>query len=166
MSKTIVSRIAALACASALALAALTACMPQDSAASEEQEANRQYMAQVNQQMESLADKLEGFNDAVARGDVVSMRTQADNAFKAIDEMKDIEAPEVLADIKAGYVEGCESLEDALNAYISLYTEIEAASADRPFDYSSYDKRLADIQAQYDEGLAQLEETDEKAAEL
>ena len=166
MTKTFVSRIVALACAGAFLVAALTGCMQQSSAASEEQTANRQYMAQVNQKMDSLGGKLEGFNDAVSRGDVVGMRTQADAAFKVIDELSAIEAPEVLGDIHAGYVEGCELLEQARSEYVALYAEVEGVSGNQPFDRSAYDSRLAGIQDLYDRGIAKLEETDLKASEL
>lgn len=63
-------------------------------------------MTQVNQTMEDLAGKLDGFSDAVARGDLVTMRTQADNAFKSIEDLNKIEAPEDMKKIQAEYVEG------------------------------------------------------------
>lgn len=164
MRKNFVSRIAAVALAGALSLTALAGCMQQTTAVSEEQEANRAYMTQVNQKMDALADKLDSFSDAVSRNDLVSMRTQADQAFKLIDEVSGIEAPEVLAEVKTGYVEGCTALEDALSSYIDLYTEAE--TADGTFDASAYDERLASIQKLYDEGVAKLEEADAKASEL
>lgn len=164
MRKNFVSCIAAVALAGALSLTALAGCMQQTTAVNEEQEANRAYMAQVNQKMDALADKLDSFSDAVSRNDLVSMRTQADQAFKLIDEVSAIEAPEVLSEVKTGYVEGCAALEDALSSYIDLYTDAE--TADGGFDGSAYDERLASIQKLYDEGVAKLEEADEKASEL
>lgn len=166
MKRTTIVRVITLALGAALAAVALSACMSQTDTASEEQEANRQYMAQVNQAMADLSDKLEGFTDAVVRGDVVTMRTQADNALKVLDDLEALEAPEVLADIKAGYVDGCASLREALKAYVDLYTEIASASDDQSFDFSSYGTRLKEIQAAYDEGIAKLQETDALAAEL
>ena len=166
MKRATIARIATLALAAALAAMALTACMPQTNTANEEQEANRQYMAQVNQTTAELADKLEGFTDAVVRGDVVSMRTQADNALKVLDELEQIEAPEVLAEVKAGYVEGCASLRTALNSYVDLYTEIASATDAQPYDFSGYAERLKEIQQAYDAGIDKLKETDAKAAAL
>lgn len=166
MKRATIVRVLTLALSAALAAVALTACMPQANTASEEQKANRQYMAQVNQIMADLSDKLEGFTDAVVRGDVVTMRTQADKALKVLDELEAIEAPEVLADVKAGYVDGCASLREALKAYVDLYTEIDSASDAQPFDFSNYGTRLKEIQKTYDEGIAKLQETDAKAAEL
>lgn len=166
MRKHFISRIAVFAVACGLSLTALSGCMQQTAAVNEEQEANRSYMAQVNQKMDALADKLDSFSEAVSRNDVVSMRTQADQAFKLIDEVSAVEAPEVLADVKAGYVDGCASLGEALSDYVDLYTEVEAAESGASFDRSAYEERLASIQKVYDEGLAKLEEADAKASEL
>mgnify|MGYP006896730393 CR=1 FL=1 len=41
-----------------------------------------------------LKSRLESFTDAVSRGDVVGMRTQADNAFKAIDDLNNLNVPD------------------------------------------------------------------------
>lgn len=164
MKKTAITRILALMCAGVLMGAALVGCMQQVSTASDEQTAARQYMAQVNQQLDTLAEKLDGFNDAVSRNDVVSMRTQADAAFKVIDEIAAIEAPEAAAAVGADYVEGCMLLESALSDYIDLYTELESSGS--AVDRSSYESRLAAIQAQYDEGIAKLEAADAAAPDL
>lgn len=149
-----------------LLAAALAGCAQQGGAANEQQTASRQYMSSVNQTMEDLSNRLEGFEDAVARGDAVTMRTQADNAFKALDALAAIEAPEELSDVQAGYVDGCGKLKEALNAYVELYTEIDSATEEHPFDYASYADRLKSVQGLYDEGVSLLEETDKKATEL
>ncbi len=164
MAKSIVSRFACAALAGALLTAALAGCMPVDTAANDELSANRQYMAAVNQGMDDLAAKLESFNDAVARGDVVTMRTQVEKAFKELDDLESIEAPEVLADVKAGYAEGCAMLEEALGSYVDLYTQLESGAL--AADSIEYANALAEIQASYDAGIAKLEETDQKALEL
>ena len=117
-------KLTATVCAAALSVAVLGGCMPQQqtSAASQAQSDNRAYMTQVNQTMETLQTRLSGFSDAVSRGDVVTMRTQADNAFKALDELDSQEAPDALKDVKQCYVDGSEQLENALNAPISSCT--------------------------------------------
>ena len=91
-------KLTATVCAAALSVAVLGGCMPQQqtSAASQAQSDNRAYMTQVNQTMETLQTRLSGFSDAVSRGDVITMRTQADNAFKALDELDSQEAPDAL----------------------------------------------------------------------
>ena len=132
-------------------------------AATEEQQANRAYMSQVNEAMTKLDDNLDSFIDAVSRGDVVNMRTQADNAYKELDKLSEIEAPEALADIKKDYVDGSAKLREALDEYIKLYSK--AASEGSDFDWSDYDDRIKSIQTLYDEGVALLEAGDKAAAE-
>ena len=152
-------------CASFVAVAALAGCTSQESAATKQQSENRQYMTQVNQTMEDLQSRLDGFTDAVSRGDLVGMRTQADNAYKALDELGKLNVPDDLKDIQQEYVDGTNKLKDALNAYIELYTEIDSATEAQPFDYSTYDQRIADIKSQYDEGIGKLQSGDNKASE-
>ena len=115
--------------------------------------------------MEDLQSRLDGFTDAVSRGDLVGMRTQADNAYKALDELGKLNVPDDLKDIQQEYVDGTNKLKDALNAYIELYTEIDSATEAQPFDYSTYDQRIADIKSQYDEGIGKLQSGDNKASE-
>lgn len=153
-------------CAGVLMVAALGGCAQQDTAAQQQQSENRQYMTQVNQSMDDLKTRLESFTDAVSRGDVVGMRTQADNAFKAIDDLSNINVPDALKDIQKEYVDGTGDLKDALNSYIELYTEIDSATEAQPFDWSTYDQRVQDIKKQYDEGIGKLQSGDNKATEL
>ena len=57
--------------------------------------------------MEALQTRLNGFSDAVSRGDVVTMRTQADNAFKALDELGVAKRrPMPSKDVKQCYIDG------------------------------------------------------------
>jgi uncharacterized phage infection (PIP) family protein YhgE len=142
----------------------LGGCMPQQNAATESQKANRAYMSEVNQTMSSLDEGLGAFVDAVSRDDVVNMRTQADNACKAIDKLDDIDVPDDMKDIHKKYVEGADKMEQALNAYIALYTEIQQAKAGGSFDWSAYNERLAEVQGLYDEGYKALKDADETAA--
>ena len=135
----------------------------QQSAVNEEQQANRTYMSQVNEAMMQLDDDLDSFVDAVSRGDVVNMRTQADNAYKSLDKIKSLEAPEALSDIHKNYVEGTDKLREALDQYIDLYAK--ASSAGSSFDWSKYDDQIKSIQKLYDEGVKALEEGDKTAAE-
>ena len=66
--------------------------------------------------------------------------------------------------VAAGYVDGANSLKDALNSYIQLYTEIDGATASEPFDWSTYDSRLQAIQDAYNAGIDKLKAADEAAA--
>lgn len=163
--KTIV-RILAVACGAALLAVALTGCLGQPTGASEAQQANRTYMAKVNQAMEDLNSRLQSFDDAVARGDAVTMRTQADNAYQAIDTLSSIDTPDAMKDLQKNYVDGCNALKEALNGYIDLYTEIDSATEEHPFDYGTYDSRIKTIQDKYNEGVQKLKDADEQAVKL
>lgn len=166
MARIKLTRILGVALAGVLLVAALAGCVPQgNNEAAQQGAANRAYMTKVNQIMEDLQSKLEGFTDAVSRGDVVNMRMEADTAFKAIDELGKLEAPDDLKDIESEYKAGANDLKDALNGYIELYTEIESATEAQPFDYSTYDERLKDIKQKYDDGIGKLQSGDNKATE-
>ena len=161
MNKRLVIRIACLLCVAALSCGLLFGCAGGASnAANQAQQANRAYMSQVNQLMDELGDRLDSFVDAVSRGDIVNMRTQADNAYKTLDKLAALEAPEALTDVQGYYTDGTKKMRDALDAYINLYTELEAGS----FDQSTYSKRIADVQKLYDEGVETLKKGDEAAA--
>ena len=166
MSLKMVKNLCALACALMMGLFAFGCSMPQNPDAQSTAESSRQYMADVNQMVEKLSTQLDGFQDAVSREDAVTMRTQADNAFQILDEMAALEAPEELADLKKSYTQGADQLKSALNDYIDLYTEITTANASHPFDYSTYQDRLSDIQDKYNEGVQTLEDADKSATEL
>lgn len=157
------AKIGSVALAALCAAAITTGCASGASMASAEAEqANRAYMSQVNETMVSLDDNLQQFVDAVSRGDVVNMRTQADNAYKALDKLNGIEAPESMSHIKSSYVEGSGKLRQALDGYITLYTDMSKSGSS--IDKATYDKRLAEIQKLYDEGVAALQKGDEDAA--
>lgn len=157
----------AVACvlAATLGTAMLSGCLGAPGATmTEEQANNRQFMAQVNQTMVDLQDRLDGFNNAVSAGDLVGMRTQAENAFRVIDSLEKLEAPEALADVKQGYVDGCAAMKDALGDYVTLYGDIASATDANPFDWGTYEGRIAEVKQSYDAGLAKLQEADEAAA--
>ena len=147
---------------SALVLSlALVACTQAADTATDAQKANRAYMSQVNETMNSLSGSLSSFVEAVSRDDVVNMRAQADNAYQLLDKLEALEAPEGLADVKDGYVEGSTKLREALDAYITLYSEAKNSAT---FDWSKFDARMASIQSLYDQGIAALEKADAVAA--
>ncbi len=165
MLKKALTRIAAIACVCTLIGVALVGCTTAPPK-NDEQTANRQYMSQVNQIAESLKVRMESFSDAVSRNDLVGMKTQADNAFKVIDELNNITPPDNLKDIQGEYSAGCNDLRDSLNGYISLYSDIESASAAAPFDYASYASRLDQCQQKYNSGIDHLKNGDQKATQM
>ena len=161
MVSTSIKRIAALTCVLVIALA-LAGCAPQSNPESDAQKANRAYMSQVNETMNDLSTALGAFVDAVSRDDLVNMRSQADNAYKLLDKLTAIEAPEALSDIKQNYVDGTDKLKQALDSYITLYSETKSSES---VDRAAFAKSVADIQKVYDEGIALLEKGDKAAAD-
>lgn len=166
MKDRIMIRFATLACCTVLAGAALTGCQSPNTGATDQQQANRTYMTQVNQTMEDLNTRLADFDEAVTRGDAVTMRTQADNAFEAIDDLSAIDTPDAMKDLQQNYVDGCDKLKEALSGYVDLYTEIDSATDEHPFDYGTYDDRLKAVQDAYNEGIDKLKAADEEALKL
>lgn len=169
MQKRSLPKIIAFASA-AMFVFALAGCVaPQQSAQQQDEDAvtqNRQYMSELNQNVSELSSKLEGFVDAASRGDVVTMQSQADNAFKVITNIESLQVPDDLEELKTGYTEACEKLRNALNDYIALYSEITASAGGDSFDFATYNERINSIQQQYNEAIAQLESTDNTATEL
>ena len=161
MKSGFLGKIAAVAVAAMLAMGIMAGCASGGIAADEEQQANRAYMSQVNQTMEELGSDLDGFVDAVSRGDIVNMRTQAQNAYKTLDKLEALEAPEAMADIHESYLTGTSKLREALDEYITLYSDASSSS----FDWDTYDKRIAEVQRLYDEGVDALKVADETAAD-
>lgn len=127
---------------------------------------NREYMAQVNSFMEDLNAGLADFSDSVSADDLVGMKTHSEKAFKAIDELEKLEAPQTLSEVHDGYLSGCEDLEKALNGYIDLYIAIDAATEEEPYDYSNHDAELAKIQDDYNSGIEHLKTADTLASEI
>ncbi|MEE0705012.1 MAG: hypothetical protein UCH28_01355 [Adlercreutzia sp.] len=166
MNRKLLVRLIALACGAALLAGALTGCLQQNAGVSDSQKANRTYMTQVNQAMEDLNSRLQSFDDAVSRGDAVTMRTQADNAYEAIDALSAIDTPEAMKGLQQNYVDGCTALKEALSAYVDLYTEVESATEEHPFDYGTYDERIKAIQDKYNEGIQKLKDADAEAVKL
>lgn len=166
MNRSKMTRILAALCAAVLMVGTLAGCagIEQNSEEAKAQAENRQFMSDVNAIMEELSQRLGSFNDAVSRGDVITMRTQADDAFKVLDDLESLEAPEVLQDVKQGYVDGSKQLKDALNAYIALYTDLAANPS--AVSTEAYKERLASIQDTYDQAVEKLKSTDEAATQL
>ncbi len=159
-------RLIATVCSTVLLAGLLAGCMSPNTGATDQQRANRTYMTKVNQAMEDLNSRLGDFDDAVSRGDVITMRTQADNAFSAIDALAAIDTPDAMKGLQSGYVDGCNALKGALNDYIDLYTEIDSATDEHPFDYGAYDERIKAVQDKYNDGISKLKAADEEALKL
>lgn len=159
---TTAKKFAALILAAALAICALAGCSATGSSANlntnnqTPEQQNREYMSKVTLKMTDLATNLVTFTDAVTRSDAISMKTQCDKAMASLDEVKNIEAPEAMKDVKAKYDSGCDSLKQALTQYVDLYT----SGADIT------QEALDPIQQLYDQGVQALKEADEAVANL
>ena len=168
-----VASIAFAVCAFALMLVMAGCTTPQAEDVAEGEDkplTSSEYMAEVNQTVEELTERLQSFNEAVSRQDPITMRTQADSAFAVLDKLAAIEAPDDVKDLRDQYVKGCDQLKGALSSYVDLYSEMTAAKAEAessryndPFDASVYADRITDIQNQYDEGIQALEDADSSA---
>ena len=158
--KRFIVMVSAAICVAALCVGVVAGCAPASSSLDSAQQGRGAYMSQVNSLMEKLNTDLDSFVDAVSRKDLVNMRTQADNAYKAIDDLAAIEPPEELSDVHQKYKDGTAKLREALDKYITLFAEVNGDS----FDQSTYEKRIADIQVIYDEGVDLLKQGDEAAA--
>ena len=107
-----------------------------------------------------------------AQQDTATAQQQSENrqymtqVNQTMDDLNNLNVPDALKDIQKEYVDGTADLKDALNSYIDLYTEIDSATEEQPFDYSTYDQRIQDIKSKYDEGIGKLQSGDNKASEL
>ena len=86
MNRSKMTRILAALCAAVLMVGTLVGCagIEQNSEEAKAQAENRQFMSDVNAIMEALSQRLGSFNDAVSRGDVITMPTHSDAAFKVL----------------------------------------------------------------------------------
>ena len=147
-----------------LGLFALASCAPRETEAEKAAKANREYMSAVNQIMDEIAGELTVFSGELRDEDLVGMSSCLANVTRQINALGALTAPEALKAIGNDYKEGCELLKQALQAYVDLYTEINAAGSS--YDYSQYNTRITHIQNIYDDGLEKLADADKAASEL
>jgi hypothetical protein len=166
MKKSLLMRLLVVACGVALVLGTFVGCQSTTSEEAQHQLANRTYMSSVNSVIETLNTKLAKFDEAVAEGNIVNMRSTAKEAFACIDDLKAIETPDSMKDLQSNYVDGCEKLQTALNDYIDLYSDVYATPEGESFDSSEYNERLKTIQDTYTEGIDKLKAADDAALEL
>lgn len=142
-------------------LGALVGCSG-NTAEQDAQTQNRQYMSSVNTIMDTLNTNMEEFATAVKDGEVVSLDAQLEAVNTCVDDLNAITPPEAMTDIHKSYVTGATEMQTALAAYVQLYEDVNAPQSGS-FDYSTYDSRLADIQAHYDAGITAFQDADSKA---
>ncbi len=150
------------ACAAMLAFVLSGCASTQTTSTDDEASQNRQYMALLNQQMDDLQTTLDSFQKAVAQKDTVSMKAQVANISKTLDDVKNTDCTERLQTVKDGYVDGLCTLQDSLNAYVTLYTDVSNGAVDD----ATYQQRLTQVQTSYDNGIAKLKSADEAVRKI
>ncbi len=118
---------------------------------------NREYMSQLNQQMDSIQGSLNDFQDAVAKNDVVTMQADKTAVEKTIDSVKATSVTDRLSDVKDGYVSALDALDDALASYLSLYTDVQNGTVSS----DDYAQRLKGVQDAYDSAVSQMQDADD-----
>lgn len=149
-------------CVLALSASLLVGCAAGNTNQNAEQQQNRAYMSQVNEIVLETNGDLDAFVDAVSGGDLVNIKTTANNALKTLSKLSSLEAPDALKDIQEDYKSGSEKLSDALNQYVDLYSTAVSSGGATTISADA----LAQIQSLYDEGVADLKAGDEAAAAL
>lgn len=148
----------------ALLVCALAGCSATQTQSAEDQAAaqNRQYMATLNQQMDDLQTTMNSFQEAVSNKDVVGMQAQASNVDKIVDSVKNTDATDRLKTVKDDYVDALCTLDDAMDAYVSLYTDVQNGTVDT----ETYNQRLTDVQNAYNDGMNKLQGADQAVEQV
>lgn len=159
-------KIAAIACALCLAMAALAGCSSSDSQQKKTPaQVNREYMSSVNSISQEAASALSNFSDAAAKQDVAAMRVAASNATKAFDKIAALEAPDALKDVKSEYEAGANDLGQALSDYVEIYAQIKNAGENLDAAAEAA-KGIDDVKARYDSGIEHLSKADSMVADM
>ena len=141
-------------------LSALVGCSS-NSAESDAQTQNRQYMSSVNTIMETLSTNMGEFSTAVKDKEVVSLSSQLSSVNQCVSDLEALTVPEAMNDIHSSYVQGAKELQTALSSYVQLYEDVKAPQ-NGSYNYSDYDSRIADIQSHYNAGIQALQDADSK----
>ena len=159
-------KIAAIACALCLAMAALAGCSSSDSQQEKTPaQVNREYMSSVNSISQEAASALSNFSDAAAKQDVAAMRVAASNATKALDKIAALEAPDALKVVKSEYEAGANDLGQALSDYVEIYAQIKNAGENLDAAAEAA-KGIDDVKARYDSGIEHLSKADSMVADM
>lgn len=166
VNKIAVAFIAAISCL--VLIGSLSGCSSQQSAMNAEDQTltPSEYMVKLNQAADTLHENLDAFAVAVSSGDITTLQSKSNNAFQAMDELKELKTPNELAEIRSKYEEAVDALRSALNDYIAMYIEIENSPDMSKIDLQKYSERFTNIQKEYDNGINLLEQADTAAKNL
>ncbi|MGN0262749.1 MAG: hypothetical protein ACI4B9_07920 [Eggerthellaceae bacterium] len=156
-----ISRIVAMALACCALLLSLCACVgasEADKGASE----NRQCLSLLSSRVGDLQDVMVEFEAAASEQNVVAMKTQLGNAQAILDQIREQDATEALADVKEAYVAALDELDQAMSAYVDVYEKVqngEMTAADAQTE-------IEGIQQSYNDAVDKLEKADESVKKL
>ena len=158
-------KIAAIACALCLAMAALVGCSGSDS--QQENACPGESRVHVFGEFYQPGSRERAFNfsDAAAKQDVAAMRVAASNATKALDKIAALEAPDALKDVKSEYEAGANDLGQALSDYVEIYAQIKNAGENLDAAAEAA-KGIDDVKARYDSGIEHLSKADSMVADM
>ena len=154
--------VAALACAFVLALAGCMSVPDQIHEETEGANAQRQYMAQLNEEMAGLQQVMDDFQVAVSEQNTVAMKAQIQKSDRIVANIEASEPTEELANVKELYVDALQTLNGAMVDYADLYMQVENSG----IDADEFEQRIEEVQSAYDEGVEKLQAADDAVAAL
>lgn len=162
MKQSKIARIVAAALAACLLAFTLSACSSDSDEKNQEASQNRQYLSLLGSYVADLQTVMEDFEVAASEQNVVAMETQMGKAEDVLGKIKDQEATPALEDIKGQYVGALDSLDQAMGSYVDLYEK----ALDGELSNGEAKSQIEQIQAAYDDAVAQLEEADKALKKL
>lgn len=124
--------------------------------------ANRQYMAQLNQQMADVQQIMDDFQAAVSEQNTVVMRAQIEKAQSIAQTIDASKPTESLSDAKDQYVDALITLNTAMADYADLYERANSGALSR----EDLDSGIKAVQDSYDDGVEKLKAADDTVAKL
>lgn len=162
MKQSKIARIVAAALAACLLAFTLSACSSDSDEKSQEASQNRQYLSLLGSYVADLQTVMADFEIAASEQNVVAMEAQMGKAEDVLGKIKDQEATPALKDIKDQYVSALDSLDQAMGSYVDLYEK----ALDGELSNGEAKSQIEQIQAAYDDAVAQLEEADKALKKL
>ena len=81
---------------------------------------------------------------------------------KTIEDVKNTDATDRLQTVKDDYVDALCTLDDAMKAYVQLYTDVQNGSVSD----ASYQQRLSDVQNAYNSGVEKMKAADDAVVKI
>lgn len=152
----------ALACMLAFVLAGCSATSGVQSEEAKQAGENRQYMAQLNNQMSDLQQIMDDFQVAVSEQNTVAMKAQVEKVQGIAQAIDASEPTDSLSDAKDLYVDALTTLNGAMSDYADMYLQVESGT----ISSGEMEDRMKRVQEAYDEGVEKLKTADDAVAKL